>query len=81
MMDAAEDGRAAGDARFEVAAAEEEERSAEEQESERRADGEQARARVVVGSTFKFKDKKVVVKSADTSGEPERNGIMGGYGT
>ena len=41
MMGAAEDGRAAGDARFEVAAAEEQERSAEEQESERRADGGQ----------------------------------------
>jgi hypothetical protein len=35
-MGAAEEGRAAGAARFEVAAVEEQERSAEEQESERR---------------------------------------------
>ena len=50
--DAAEDGRAAGDARFEVAAAEEQERSAEEQERERCAAGERAMALVEIGSTF-----------------------------
>ena len=40
------------DARFEVAAAEEQERSAEEQEHERCADGERAMALVEIGSTF-----------------------------
>jgi hypothetical protein len=40
------------DARFEEAAAEEQERSAEEQEHERCADGERAMALVEIGSTF-----------------------------
>jgi hypothetical protein len=57
------------DARFEVAAAEEQERSAEEQERERCAAGERAMALVEIGSTFMFRGQEVVVKAKDVRSE------------